>query len=65
MMNKNNQHDNSDAIMRKIANRLINRILEDHRNGVLMFTHKRDTIIKTYTGFRFIDYATYKIPNEN
>lgn len=64
-INKNDQYDESEEIMRKMANRLIDRILEDHKKGVLMFTQKRDTLIKTSFSFSFIDYATYKIPNEN
>lgn len=64
-MNKNDQHDKSDEVMRKMANRLIDRILEDKAKGVLKFVSKQDTLVKTSFGFSFIDYATYKIPNEN
>lgn len=64
-MNKNDQHDKSDEVMRTMANRLIDRILEDKKNGVLKFLNKQDTLVKASFGFRFIDYATYKIPVEN
>ncbi len=51
--------------MRILANRLIDRILEDKKNGVLKFLNKQDTLIKATFSFRFIDYATYAIPDEN